>query len=74
MADQYKAGPTTPKSTPEQRELGVQVWQMALKYLSEGKLKTPPIDLRQGLEGVLGGIDDLRKGAVSGKKIVSRLV
>lgn len=74
MADEYKAGPSIQKSTPEQRALGTRVWEMALKYLDEGKLRTPPIDLRQGFDGVLEGIDDLRKGNVSGKKIVSRLV
>ena len=48
-------------------------WKMALKYLEEGKLKTTPIEIRQGLEGALSGMEDLRKGRVSGMKIVSKL-
>ena len=74
MADLYKAGPGHAQRTPEQKGLGLRVWEMTLKYLEEGKIESPPFELRQGLEGALKGIDDLRKGLVSGKKIVSRLV
>lgn len=73
-ADPYKAGPAVVNSTPENKAIGKREWNMSLRYLEEGKLKTPPIELREGLEGTLAGIDDLRKGLVSGRKIVSQLV
>ena len=74
MVDTYKAGPQILKATPEQQKLGARVWKAALKLFEEGKLQTPPIELRHGLEGALQGMDDLRRNMVSGKKIVSRLV
>jgi hypothetical protein len=65
---------TTVSRTDKCKELGVRVWNFALKLLDEGKLKPPPIDLRgNGLEGALQGIQDLTEGKVSGKKIVTRM-
>ena len=61
------------EASAETKANSQRVWKMALKYLSEGKLKTTPIEVREGLEGALQGIDDLRNGRVSGKKIVSKL-
>ena len=61
------------EASAETKANSQRVWKMALKYLSEKKLKTTPIEVREGLEGALQGIDDLRNGRVSGKKIVSKL-
>ena len=73
MTSPYIAQTGIEEASAETKALGQRVWIMALKYLEEGKLKTTPIEIRQGLEGALTGIDDLRKGLVSGKKIVSKL-
>lgn len=74
MADQYKEMGEVVKRTLVTKALGQRVWKLALKYLEEGKIQPPPFELRQGLEGALQGVDDLRKGLISGKKIVSQLV
>ena len=74
MAEMYKAADGIRNRTLEQKAIGVKVWHQALKWLEEGKLDPPPLELREGLEGALKGVDDLRKGLVSGRKIVSRLV
>lgn len=73
MADPYKAGMGTAEQTAEKRALGQWVWKMSLRLLDEAKLRTPPVEVRTGLEGALQGMDDLRKGTVSGKKIISQL-
>ncbi len=60
--------------TPELRELGLKVFAYATRLLEEGKLKPPPIDLREnGLEGALQGIQDLMQQKISGKKVVCRM-
>ena len=74
MASPYKAFDAIVERTPEVRDIGQRVWNMALQFLHEGKLKTTPLDVREGLEGALQGMDDLRKGNISGKKIVSQLL
>ena len=74
MAEEYKTQTGASRRTPEVKALGLKVWKMALKKIEEGKMKPPPYELREGLEGALKGIHDLRKNLVSGKKIVSRLV
>lgn len=74
MTDQYKAfGRGVLEASAETKANSRRVWEMALKYMEEGKLKAPPIEIRQGLEGALQGIDDLRNGRVSGRKIITNL-
>ena len=49
-------------------------WGIAEKLLNEGKVKPHPVDLRPGgLKGVLEGLDEMRKGKVSGKKLVYKV-
>jgi hypothetical protein len=60
-------------SSSELRDLGTRVWRMTLRLIDEGKLRPPPVEVKDGFEGVLEGIKDLQTGNVSGKKIVSRL-
>ena len=74
MADPHKSFMGPMSRTTENHELGLKVWKLALKYLEEGKIQPPPLDLRKGLEGSLQGMEDLRKHTISGKKIVSQLV
>ena len=74
MTSPYKAAFVgAVEASAETKANSQRVWRMALKYLSENKLRTTPIEVREGLEGALQGIDDLRSGRVSGKKIVSKL-
>ena len=74
VAYEFKGNKGTTKQTSEQRKLGAKVFDMSLKYINEGKIQLPSVELRQGLEGALQGIDDLRLNKISGKKIVSQLV
>ena len=58
----------------EDFEFAKKFWQLSAKLLADGKIKVHAVDLREGgLEGVLRGLDDLKNGKVSGKKLVYRL-
>ena len=49
-------------------------WSLAETLLKEKKIKVHPVDIRpEGLRGVLEGLDQMRKGKVSGKKLVYRI-
>ena len=41
--------------------------------LEQRKIKTHPVRLRVGLEHILDGLNDMRRGAVTGQKLVYRL-
>ncbi|KAK4194671.1 chaperonin 10-like protein [Triangularia verruculosa] len=59
---------------PGKLELGVRFWGVYQKLLDEGKLKPHPVQrLEGGLEGVIKGLELLRSGGVSGKKLVAVL-
>lgn len=72
-SDTYKADQGRTRRTPKQKEIGARMWKSALDLLDKGEILAPSVELRDGLEGALSGIDDLRKGRISGKKILSRL-
>ena len=56
---------------PGEFEHGKKVWALAEKLLAEGKIKVHPTDVRQGgLDKIHEGLDDMKNGKVSGKKIV----
>ena len=73
MCDPYitMAGPAKP--TAELRALADKFWKWALTLLEDGKILPPPYEVKEGLEGALEGMNDIREGKVSGRKIVSRL-
>lgn len=59
---------------PEDFEFGKMWWSLAEKLFGEGKVKAHPKELRSGgLEGIFGGMDDMRSGKVSGKKLVYKI-
>ena len=74
MAETYKASTGIAKRKPEEKELRSRFFRLALELLDEGKILPSPVEIREGLEGALSGIEDLRKGSISGRKIISRLV
>ena len=41
--------------------------------LEQGKIKTHPVKLGVGLEHILEGLNEMRRGAVTGQKLVYRL-
>lgn len=59
---------------PASVEFSTKFASLTEELLAQGKIKPHPADVREGgLEGVLAGIDDLRQGRVSGKKLVYRV-
>ena len=68
-----KAGLEFPASEEDYR-FAVRFCKLSEKLLAEGKFKPHQQDIRKGpLEKVLDGVDELRQGKVSGKKIVYRI-
>lgn len=62
-------------ANPKKYEAGVRWFQMFQKVLGEGKIRTHPVRLLDGgFEGILEGLKVLKRGDVSGQKIVVRLV
>lgn len=64
-------GPHPP--TIEDYEFGRIFWRLAAKLLGEGKIKVHPPHVREGLEGVIGGLDEMRRGTVSATKLVYKI-
>ncbi|KAI1808887.1 putative zinc-binding oxidoreductase ToxD [Daldinia bambusicola] len=61
-------------ANPADLEFGVKFWKLAEQLLAQGKVKPHPADVREGgLDRILEGLDDLRQGRVSGKKIVYKI-
>ncbi|KAJ4335719.1 hypothetical protein N0V95_008822 [Ascochyta clinopodiicola] len=58
---------------PEDYEFGVKFWKAAEELFNSGKVKAHPTLVRDGLEGVPQGLNDLKDGKVSGKKLVYRV-
>lgn len=73
MTSPYKGHGTLLEAKPEVLELGKRFWELTAQLLSEGKIQPPIVELRQGWDGVLSGIESYRSNSVSGRKIVSRL-
>ncbi|PNP46748.1 hypothetical protein TGAMA5MH_01699 [Trichoderma gamsii] len=56
---------------PQDRQFAEHFFPMAEKLIADGQLKPHPVELRTGgLEALVEGIDDLRKGKVRGRKLV----
>lgn len=51
-------------------EFGVGFYKLTEKLLAQGKIITHPAKVGRGLESVLGGMDELRRGDISGVKLV----
>ncbi|KAH8817005.1 chaperonin 10-like protein [Xylogone sp. PMI_703] len=60
---------------PQDREFAARWYPLAEQLLAQGQLKPHPIEVRTGgLEALLDGIEDLRKGRVRAKKLVYPIV
>ncbi|EDN93370.1 hypothetical protein SS1G_09236 [Sclerotinia sclerotiorum 1980 UF-70] len=60
---------------PEDRKLAEKFVKIAEKFIEKGKLKAHPTTLKSGgLNGIVGAIDLLRKGKVSGSKLVFNVI
>lgn len=58
----------------EELAFSAKFWSLAGELLEEGKIKTHPVEVKDGgLEGILNGLEDMRQGKVRGKKLVYRI-
>ncbi|KAG8427469.1 putative secondary metabolism biosynthetic enzyme [Metarhizium acridum] len=57
----------------EDLDYAVKFLDLSRELLASGKLRVPPVQLGQGLEGVLDGMQALRENKVSGKKLVYKV-
>lgn len=76
VGEAIKFGPTDIPAKPEDFEFAKMFWELARGLLAEGKVKAHQISVNEGgkgLEGVLKGLDMMRRGKVSGKKLVYTL-
>lgn len=60
-------------ATVEDYEFGRMWWGLASELLAEGKVKVHPPRVREGLEEVIGGLDEMRQGKVSATKLVYKI-
>ncbi|KAH7397371.1 chaperonin 10-like protein [Pyrenochaeta sp. MPI-SDFR-AT-0127] len=54
-------------------EFGSKFWKAAEGLFNSGKIKAHPTEVRNGLEGIPQGLNDLKDGKVSGVKLVYRV-
>ncbi|KAK5656800.1 hypothetical protein OQA88_4348 [Cercophora sp. LCS_1] len=59
---------------PQDFEFGKKFWALSERLLAEGQIRAHPPDVgKDGLKGVFGGLQAMREGRVSGKKLVYRV-
>jgi hypothetical protein len=69
----FKLGPSEMQAKPEDFDFAKMFWELSKELLQQGNLKVhrPSVNkYAKGLEGVLEGLDAMRKGKVSGEKLV----
>jgi NADPH:quinone reductase-like Zn-dependent oxidoreductase len=54
-------------------EFGAKFWKVAQDWINSGKIRTHPVEVRKGLDGVPQGLQDLKDGKVSGVKLVYKV-
>lgn len=60
-------------AVPEDFELMKKFVVLTEKLLEQGLLKTHPAKVRDGLEGILDGMQEVKEGKVSGAKLIYRV-
>jgi hypothetical protein len=73
FSESFKVGSYDFPAKPEDLEFGKMFWEMSRRLLEEGKIKVHRVTLDKygtGFEGVMKGMDAMRKGEVSGEKLV----
>lgn len=74
FGEPFSFGPTKIPAAPEDFEYTKKFLAITEQLLAEGKLKPHTAKVgKDGLEGVLNGLDDLKTGKVSGEKLVYRI-
>lgn len=71
LGDRVEMGPLHWPASPGDFEFTKLFMARISELLEQGRLMPHPVDVRQGgLPTILNGLDDLRRGRISGKKIV----
>ncbi|KAL8785264.1 MAG: hypothetical protein Q9213_003468 [Squamulea squamosa] len=71
FGEPFELGPQSFAAVPEHQAFSARWWLLAEQCLASGKIKVHPPSVREGgLEGVLDGLDLMRKDRVSGQKLV----
>lgn len=71
FGEDFKLGENLFPAVPEDRDFVASWLPLAEEFLASGKVKVHPTSVREGgLDGVLVGLDMLRKDLVSGQKLV----
>lgn len=76
IGEAFKDEPKDVLAKPQDFEFGKMWWELARGLLEEGKIRVHGISVNEtgkGLEGVLKGMDLMRQGKVSGRKLVYTL-
>lgn len=76
VGEEFMFGPTKFEAQPKDFAFGKEFWQLARGLLEEGKVKVHAVSVNEGgegLEGILKGLQSMREGKVSGKKLVYTL-
>lgn len=76
VGEEFMFGPTKFEAKPDDYAFGKKFWALARDLLAEGKVKVHAVSVNEGgegLEGVLKGMQSMREGKVSGKKLVYTL-
>ncbi|KIM99671.1 hypothetical protein OIDMADRAFT_42719 [Oidiodendron maius Zn] len=71
LGEDFMFGPHKFPAQPENRAFAEQFWSLAEKLLADDKIKVHPYVVgKDGLKGVIDGLDLLRRQQVSGQKLV----
>jgi len=73
VGESFKFGPQEMPAKPEDYEFGKMWWELSRTLLADGKIKVHKPSVNEGgkgLEGAMKGMQAMREGKVSGKKLV----
>lgn len=73
IGEAFKFGPQAMPAKEEDFHYAVKFWDLSRELFNSGKLKVSPMQVGQGLEGVLDGLQALKANKVSGKKLVYKI-
>lgn len=74
IGEAFKFGPMEYPDKPEDRKFGQEFWDMSAKLITSKQISVhPPQVGKDGLKGVFDGLQQLREGKVSGRKLVYRV-
>ncbi|KAM5354139.1 hypothetical protein ACJ41O_000789 [Fusarium nematophilum] len=74
VGEAFQIGDLSVPVVPEDYAFAIKFTRLAQELLAQGRIKAHPFEVREGgLEGVLSGLQEMREGKVSGKKLVYKL-